>query len=267
MAERPIFVPSKTASGLVQEVSMTIPWHGGFSVTQKKKNIVSLHAAAVKAGYEPILEISTKSDDKVGQHLSAFHLKVLSETAGELPLESAYQGSKMFEGGGPFIDLFDVDARTAKRDPRLGSSGKLTAFTFDGFRFPLEPETTFYNWLYIKAIFPYREWLKKLNRYSAFTDIEFNPSKSINCQARACAYFLSLMNLGLLDEQMMRPENFILLANRFAAGGMHSADIEMSEEKSGPSNGDSPFPDETAVSRAASPNIRDQRQMEMTLDT
>jgi Aldo/keto reductase family len=35
--------------------------------------------------------------------------------------------------------------------------------------------------------FTHREWLERLYRYAGFTDIEFNPSKSINCQARSCA--------------------------------------------------------------------------------
>ena len=33
---------------------------------------------------------------------------------------------------------------------------------------------------------------ENLEIYDAFTDIEFNPNKSINCQARSCALFLAL---------------------------------------------------------------------------
>ena len=36
--------------------------------------------------------------------------------------------------------------------------------------------------------------------YNAFTDIEFNPQKSLNCQAAAAARFVSLHRLGLLKE-------------------------------------------------------------------
>jgi hypothetical protein len=56
-----------------------------------------------------------------------------------------------------------------------------------------------YDWLYINAIYPHREWLVRLNRYAGFTDIEFNPERSVNCQARSCALFVSLMTKGLLD--------------------------------------------------------------------
>ena len=62
-------------------------------------------------------------------------------------MECAYQGSKVFERGGPYTDLYSVDVRTAKRDPRLKESGRLTGFLFEGFKFPLEPKTVFYDWL------------------------------------------------------------------------------------------------------------------------
>lgn len=38
--------------------------------------------------------------------------------------------------------------------------------------------------------------------YDAFTDIEFNPQKSLNCQAAAAARFVSLHRLGLLTESL-----------------------------------------------------------------
>lgn len=216
MAERPIFMPSQNAPGLVREISLSIVWHSGFAPVQKKKNIKTLHDAAAAKGFAPLLEISTKSEEKLGQHLSAFHLKVESEESGEIPLECAYQGSKVFERGGPFTDLYHVDVRTAKRDERLRESGQLKGFRFDGFDFPLEPKTVFYDWLYINAILPHREWLKRLDKYRGFTDIEFNPSKSINCQARACALFVSLMHMDLLDDTIRSPEAFIALTKKYA---------------------------------------------------
>jgi hypothetical protein len=215
MAERPVFVSSQDSPGLVKEISFNIVWNSGFAPVQKKKNIKALHEAAAAGGYTPLLEASTKSDETLGQHLSAFHLKVQSPR-GEIPLECAYQGSKVFQRGGPYIDLYDVDVRTAKRDPRLQKSGRLVGFTFDNFDFPLEPKTVFYDWLYVNAIFPHREWLTRLSRYAGFTDIEFNPAKSINCQARSCALFVSLMKMQLLDEAVRSPGSFIDLITRYS---------------------------------------------------
>jgi hypothetical protein len=207
MAERPIFLPTPTQDELVKEVPVKLTWHSGFAEIQKKRNIHALHEAASHLGYAPLLEVSTKSDDKVGQHLSAFNLKVHSPV-GEIPLECAFQGSKVFENGGPYTDLFKVDPRTAKKDQRLRNSGRLIAFEFQGTRFPLEPKTVFYDWLYIGAIFPHREWLSRLNRFVGFTDIEFNPERSINCQARSVALFFSLKSNQLLENAMESPESF-----------------------------------------------------------
>jgi hypothetical protein len=209
MAERPVFVPVITGNDLVKEIFIQMQWHPGFASSQKQKNIDALHCAAALAGYGPLLEISSKSKRKSGQHLSAFHLKVKSERHGEIPLECAFQGSKVFERGGPFTDLYEKEPRDAKRDPRLKESGSLTAFKFDGFTFPLEPKTVFYDWLYITSIYPHREWCKRLNHFAGFTDIEFNPYRSVNCQARSCALFLSLMKRDRLDEASKTPHNFI----------------------------------------------------------
>lgn len=208
MAERPIFFPTRTQNELVKEISVKLTWHSGFAEIQKKRNIRALHEAASRLGYAPLLEVSTKSDDKVGQHLSAFHLKVQSPV-GEVPLECAFQGSKVFERGGPYTDLFEVDPRVAKRDPRLRDSGRLTAFEFNGRSFPLEPKTAFYDWLYIGAIFPHREWLSRLGKFVGFTDIEFNPERSINCQARSVALFFSLKSNNLLESAMKSSEAFL----------------------------------------------------------
>jgi hypothetical protein len=217
MAERPIFVPDEDAPGLVREIPFNIVWHGGFAPVQKKKNVKALHEAAARAGFGDLLEISTKSDEKLGQRLSAFSLTFHSGELGDVPLECAYQGSKVFERGGPYTDLYKVDVRTAKRDIRLKESGRITGFLFEGFKFPLEPKTVFYDWLYINTIFPHRDWLKRLNKYKGFTDIEFNPSKSINCQAKSCALFVSLMHLDLLDSSVHSPADFIALTKKHAS--------------------------------------------------
>jgi hypothetical protein len=214
MTERPIFLPSQDGPELVKEIYFRIVWSPGFAPIQKKKNIKALHDAAALDGYSPLLEISTKSEDKVGQHLSAFHLKVHSDRLGDIPLECAFQGSKLFEKGGPYTDLYGQDAKAAKRDSRLRESGRLVGFKFDDLLFPLEPKTVFYDWLYITAIFPHRDWLKRLFRYAGFTDIEFNPSRSINCQARSCALFVTLLRKTLLESAVHSPRSFIELMSQ-----------------------------------------------------
>jgi hypothetical protein len=210
VAERPIFIPCPAVPGLVKELSCQIVWNPGFAPIQKQKNIKALHESAAVAGYSPLLEVSTKSEEKLGQHLSAFHLKIKSRSR-EIPMESAFQGSKVFEGGGPYTDLYSAEPREAKRDPRLQNSGRLLRFEFEDLRFPLNPKTVFYDWLYVRALFPHREWLARLTRYAGFTDIEFNPERSINCQARSCALFVALRSKGVLENAVQSPESFLTL--------------------------------------------------------
>lgn len=211
MAERPLFAPAPDAPGFVRVVDLSIVWHGGFAATQKHKNIAALHEAAAAQGYAPVLEVSTKSAETLGQRLSAFNLKVDAPGLGPVPLECAFQGAKVFEAGGPYRDLYMAAPWEAKRDVRLKESGALTAFEHDGLRFPLEPRTVFYDWLYLSALYPHREWLKRLCAYAGFTDVEFNPQKSINCQARSCALFVALMQSDLLGQAMASPDAFITL--------------------------------------------------------
>ena len=228
MAERPVFLPSSPAERrLVEERSFTFEWHPGFSPTQKKRNVAALHRAAARSGCDPLLDISTKSDAELGRRLSAFYLKVESTAFGKIPLECAFQGSKVFECGGPYTDLYGVDARTAKRDRRIVTSGRLLRFAFEGTVFECEPKTAFYDWLYLSAVFPHREWLKRLFQYRGFTDIEFNPSRSINCQARSCALFVALMRRKQLERAVSSKSRFLQLLFEYplpsTAGQYHAA--------------------------------------------
>lgn len=207
MAERPVFIPLAKRGRLVQQIMVPFTWHSGMSVSQKKKNVAALHQAAACRNLEPLLEVSTKSDERLGQRLSAFSLKVELGDA-DVVFESAFQGSKVFEKGGPFTDLYEADARTSKRDSRLQESGRLVSFRFQGVEFPLYPKTAFYDWLYIRALFPHREFLRRLHKYAGFTDIEFNPERSINCQARSCATLVALQKQDLLESCMSSFQKF-----------------------------------------------------------
>lgn len=218
MAIRPIFIPSTESEGLVGVRFFDVRWAGGFALVQKQKNILSLHSLAEQEGYWPILEVSTKSPEKVGRHLSAFNLKI-NYGGSDLSLESVFQGSKIFEYGGPYNDLYKCEAKEARKDERIRSSGKIVSFSFDNYIFPTDPMSVFYDWIYIKSLLPYKNWLlKRLDGdvvYSAFSDIEFNPEKSINCQARSCALFIALERIGTLDYLMKDPCKFVQYMKEF----------------------------------------------------
>jgi hypothetical protein len=208
MAERPIFVPNYEGPNLVSEIVFSFAWHGGFAASQKMKNRDALHAAARAKNYCDLLETSSKSGAKVGRHLSAFHLK-LEFKGREIPIECLFQGSKVFEGGGPYTELYDGTPLEAKKDTRLRQSGKLLHFEYLGKRYPTFPASVFYDWLFISAMYRHKEWLgDRLARFDGFTDIEFNPNKSLNCQARSCAIFMSLLKRGILDKSLESFESF-----------------------------------------------------------
>lgn len=211
MAKRPVFIPVIDGKQLYKEHDIEFKWNPGFAQIQKQKNIKSLHETAKQENLYPLLEVSTKSEELLGQRLSAFNLKIFTQEFGEISIECAFQGSKVFENGLQFQDLYLKESLESKKDERLKQSGELIAFDFMGERWPLEPKSAFYDWLYIKALYPHKDFLKKLYNYQGFTDIEFNPNKSFSCQARTCAIMVALLKLNLIDEAMSSQKRFIEL--------------------------------------------------------
>lgn len=192
MATRPVFVPVKDGTQLFEVRNFEFPWHPGFAESQKRKNIKGLHEAAAKAGLRRVLEISTKSDEEIGRRLSAFSLQYhLGDK--DIPMESLYQGSKVFTNGGPYFDIYEKAPIEAKRDERIRTSGNIVYFQISETIYPSSPTNAFYDWIYIRCLYKHEEFLvRNLSLIDGFSDIEFNPDRSINCQARALAILLSL---------------------------------------------------------------------------
>lgn len=202
MAERPIFQVVDSGSTLVETHTVHFEWFPGMAVKQAQRSIESLHMSARRTLHiERILEISTKSPDRYGVALSAFNLTFRTlKHHREFSVESAFQASKVFENGGPYKDLLKGSARDAKGDPRLRESGKLKSFCFFGQDWGLEPKTAFYDWLYINSLWQHRELADYVLDYTAFSDIAFNPERSINCQAHAAALFVALQRRDLIRQ-------------------------------------------------------------------
>lgn len=211
MAARPIFQPTADGPSLVRTHLVSFEWFPGMAASQKQKSMDSLHEAAMKLpGIQSILEVSSKSREELGVALSAFNLTFTTQKYNRtFSVECAYQGSKVFERGGPYTDLFEMTSKEAKKDERIRDSGRLTGFVFFSQRWGLEPQTAFYDWLYINALKKKDCVVEQLVRYSAFTDIEFNPERSINCQAYSVALFMSLHKRKLLDEATSSKDAFL----------------------------------------------------------
>jgi hypothetical protein len=227
MAERPVFISSVKEKGYVSKQDIEFEWFPGFSVKQKQRSIDSFHKN-FKELYPSsnVLEISSKSDKELGVALSAFNLMIKTKNNKEFSVETAFQASKVFETGGPFVDLYEKTSKEAKKDPRIKNSGELLYFQFFGRRWELEPKTLFYDWLYINALSFNKELSKEVVQYDAFTDIEFNPQKSINCQARSVALYVSLYRADVLEDALSSIEKF----NELAFGQQCNKDIKKGDK-------------------------------------
>lgn len=210
MAVRPIFVPKVDGSIGVKEISIDFRWHPGMAKVQKQKSIAELHESGKGKGINKPLEISSKSIDELGVELSAFNLIITTKRQQKkFTVECAFQGSKIFQYGGPYKDLLTTDSKRAKKDLRLKESGNLLAFEFYGEKFPIEPKTFFYDWIYINALHQNTKLNQQIIKYDGFTDIEFNPKKSINCQAHSVALYVSLKANNILDEALKSSSIFL----------------------------------------------------------
>jgi len=197
MASRIVFLPNLNSSGdLFSEVLVNFEWVPGIAISQAKKSIRNLHeAAGQQIGLTRILEISTRSEAILGISLSAFNLPFEGRN---FSVESTYQGSKVFEKGGPYVDLLNSDSVDAKTDVRLKNSGMLLGFRFEDEDFPITKAPNFYDYLYIRSLLTFQD-RNLLKEYDGFTDIAFSQTslvyknkKAYNCQARSVAIFLTL---------------------------------------------------------------------------
>jgi len=209
MAKRIIFKALNNIVG-VEIIEINFEYYSGFSLQQKQKSIKSLHDNAKKQGYENILEVSTKSPIELGVLLSAFNLSAKTQKYSyEFSVERAFQASKVFEKGGPYVDILKMTSREAKMDSRLKNSGGLLKFKFFDYTFETNPPTYFYDWLYINTLLKNNELIEKICEYNIFSDIEFNQMKSINCQAYSLALFKSLINNNISLENLKEPKIFL----------------------------------------------------------
>ncbi|MGM8888401.1 DarT1-associated NADAR antitoxin family protein, partial [Psychrobacter sp. 1U2] len=198
---KPVFMPRVNSDNLVKTDMVRFERHVGFASRQKKKSINDMHQVIRKKyGFNHVLELSSKSGNKLSFLLSPLSLKLTDEHNGaQHNVENIFQASKVFEHGGPYSDLLTVPPRQAKKDERLQSSGELIGYNDFGMEWNLEPLTAFYDWLYVNALKQNTQLHEEVMQYQAFTDLEFNPKKSIHCPAYSLAMFVALNKRDLLD--------------------------------------------------------------------
>lgn len=200
MEYKPVFMPRVGSDNLVKTDMVRIERHVGFATRQKKKTLNDLHRVIKKKyGFKNVLELSTKSGNKLSFPLSPYSLQITNDNGQKSSVENAFQASKVFEQGGPYLDLLTEKPRQARKDKRLISSGELTGYDYFGMEWGVEPLTTFYDWLYINALKQHPELHEEIIQYQAFTDISFNPKKSVHCAAYSLAMFVALHKRDLLQ--------------------------------------------------------------------
>lgn len=180
MAVRPIFISTENVEEPFIKKDIEFTWVKGMSYSQKCKRRDSLASEIAKLyDIKRWLEISTKSDKNIGVKLSAKNL-VLTTSIGSDTVENIYQKAKFYY------------------------KGEIVGFKYNNCVFENDPTGMFYDYIYMYAILQNKDLIKDLVQYNIFSDIEFNPNKSINTQARAAAIFKTLYdnhNLGIIKDQ------------------------------------------------------------------
>ncbi len=219
MAEKMYFIIDFDKN-IIEEKTVEYTFKAGFAIKNKQENIKNIHKEIFKKEKEnKILEVSSKSLDKLGVDLSAFNLSIETKKHKKLSVETIFQASKVFENGKQYKDLLDKTSREAKKDERLRNSGKIIEFCYNNQNWKTEPKTLFYDWLYINSLY-YN--IKNLNiskenilKYKVFTDVEFNHKKSINCQARAIALYVLMEKNNILEECLNDKDMFEKYLKKF----------------------------------------------------
>lgn len=216
MAQRPAFslAPADSSRHPVQVAYYDFDWSPGMSAAQKRKNVAALHASIRERilGAKP-LEVSSKSTLPIGIALSAFNLAVV-KNGQPFRVESLYQGSKVFrDGSGPFHDLYAQSPKAVRAAIKPHASSPLVHFAWGRTHWPLEPKLAFYTWLYCTALHHVqnRPLADKLLReeFTHFTDIEYNPGRTLNSQSFAVAYYLHLVRTAQADAVLVDRDTFL----------------------------------------------------------
>lgn len=214
-ATRPYYSLSNTVSSRLLNINeIKFEYFSGFAEEQKKRSIESMHKAIEERHPgKKILEVSKASLEPLGQQLSAFRLALtLDNERGESitsSVERFFQGSKVFDNGGPFEEIIYDSRIHPKRYEKLKKSGDFKGFKLFGEPYSIKPNTYFYDWLYINALKQNKDLISELETYDIFTDIEFNHTKSFSCQAATIALFLGLKKADILEKVTKNSNEFL----------------------------------------------------------
>ena len=172
MAIRPIYISTNIPDAPFMKTDVSFEWTYGMSYKQKCKRRDAMHQAILNMklySLDKVLEISTKSNKELGVNLSALNLTIPLKNGKVKTVEEIYQESKV-----------------------LDNDNHIKEFRFHNTLFEKDPYSMYYDYVYMLGLYMHSEYHEKLNKYDIFTDIEFNPKKQLNTQARAAAIWNTL---------------------------------------------------------------------------
>ena len=176
MANRPIYISTGNINNPFIEDTITFEWIPGYSYVNKCKRRDSLkNSIAKKYNIDKWLEVSSISDKDIGKKLSALNLMITLTNNKSYPVETIYQCSKVYK------------------------DSSIIGFKFHNTEFENNPYGMYYDYIYMVALYQNKDYHKLIKDYYLFTDLFFNPNKSLNTQARAAAIFKTLYDNNYLQ--------------------------------------------------------------------
>lgn len=197
MAVRKVYLPLAEYP-YAKEVSVTFPWSNGSKHQNIQAVLDTFHDVYPDV---PALEVSLASSQPEGIGAAAmklpFHLAGSDQT---VPVGIVYEAAKVFENGGPYVELLQCSRQKVQKDARLQKSGKCVGYRLEDAEFPAEPHPyAFFNWLYGCALRQNPEKADGVLKFGAFADLELGSSKKDrNSPARAAAVYAGLAAAGKL---------------------------------------------------------------------
>nr|WP_228724584.1 hypothetical protein [Psychrobacter sp. KCTC 72983] len=114
---KPVFMPRVNSDNLAKTYMVRFERHVGFATRQKKKSINDMHQVIRKKyGFKHVLELSSKSGEKLSFLLNPSSLQLVSNDDQTYSVENAFYASKVFQQGGPYTDLLKAAPRQARKD-------------------------------------------------------------------------------------------------------------------------------------------------------
>lgn len=128
MAKRIVYMKAKKAP-FYKSLEVDFVWAPGLNKICRKRSITNLLTEIGRLyPNSRVLDVSYVSNQEIGVRLSSVALPITLASGKTIPVECAYQGSRLINHAGPFKELFDVDAMKAKDDPRMPARQIVVSF-------------------------------------------------------------------------------------------------------------------------------------------